>query len=131
MIHRVARSIFASADPKQGIYRRWFANISRDAVCAVGFEPNPQHWRSAPGRRSLAALERRLAGEGRRVRLFKAAIAADNANSAARFWSDRAAKHDYWGSSLVRWSAAKVGAQDALHHALGPAPGGGLELLHP
>ena len=80
---------------QQGVYKTWFQNVSRETVCAVGFEPNPVHWPR------LERIERKLRGDGRRVHIFPAAI-WDN-NSVATFWSDAQASRNFVGSSLLRW----------------------------
>jgi len=75
------RSLFSNLEtnPLPGQDEFLFAGENRSEVCAVGFEPNPQH---AP---RLARLQDDMRGRGHRVTILGAAISTSNGT--ATFWS--------------------------------------------
>ena len=80
-----------------------FFGANRSHVCAVGFEPNPEH------KPRLRKLGDRLERAGYRTAIFS--VGLSNTTGTATYWTDTA-KHNInrheWGSSLLRWAANMV-----------------------
>ena len=72
--------------------------VPRSSVCAVGFEPNPVHFKRL---QNLATGHRYL---GHNVTILPFAIS--NETSSHRFYVDDMPQFHYWGSSLIKWKGS-------------------------